>query len=252
MLISAYRFLANINNHHEWGNVMTQFKLKLGSKTEIDLRAVLFFEELKEADYSRLAASWQQAGGQPTDFKTRITFVNREPTLTRLSLDEIAARAPNLVAVQPGRLVPMAAVRLVKPIDDEQRQQMAGVYPEQASAIAMKESRFEYALPDAEGDPVIKHYPASIKAIRDARINLVNIGDERYVFAANITGVDKISEEQLSKLREAYTLAGNQGTQIQTVHGPLIGTVPPHAIRQRAGLKTAPPAKEAPQPPKQG
>jgi hypothetical protein len=226
---------------------MTQFKLKLGSKTEIDLRSVLFFEALGEGDYSRLGASWSQAGAPPTDFRTRIAFVNREPTLTRMALDEIAVRAPGMVEVQPGRLVPLAAVRLVRPVTDEQRLQMATVYPQQAEAIASKLSRFEYALPDADGDPVVKHYPASVKAMRDARINLVNIGDERYVFAANITRVEKISEEALSKLREAYTLAGNQGTQIQTIHGPLIGTVPPHAIRQRAGLK-APAGGEAPKP----
>jgi hypothetical protein len=219
---------------------MTQFKLKLGSKTEIDLRSVLFFEALGEGDYSRLGASWQQAGALPTDFKTRIAFVNREPTLTRMALDEIAVRAPGLVRVQPGRFVPLAAVRLVRPVSDEQRLQMADAYPQQAEAIAAKESRFEYALADADGDPVVKHYGASIKAMRDARVNLINIGDERYVFAANITGVDKIAEEELSKLREAYSLAGNQATQIQTIHGPLIGTVPPHAIRQRAGLKNAP------------
>jgi hypothetical protein len=226
---------------------MTQFKLKLGSKTDIDLRSVLFFEALGEGDYSRLGASWSQAGAQPTDFKTRIAFVNREPTLTRMALDEIAVRAPGLVEVQPGRLVPLAAVRIVRPVSDEQRLQMANAYPQQADAIASKESRFEYALPDADGDPVVKHYPASIKAMRGARVNLVNIGDERYVFAANITGVEKISEEALTKLRDAYTLAGNQGTQIQTIHGPLIGTVPPHAIKQRAGLKPATPvADEAP------
>ena len=226
---------------------MAQFKLKLGSKTEIDLRSVLFFEALGEGDYSRLAASWSQAGAQPTDFKTRIAFVNREPTLTRMPLDEIAVRAPGMVEVQPGRLVPLAAVRLVRPVTDEQRLQMAEAYPQQAEAIASKESRFEYALPDADGDPVIKHYPASVKAMRETRANLVNIGDERYVFAANITGVEKISEETLSKLRDAYTLAGNQGTQIRTIHGPLIGTVPPHAIKQRAGLKTAA-NNEAPKP----
>jgi hypothetical protein len=226
---------------------MTQFKLKLGSKTEIDLRSVLFFEALDENDYSRLGASWSQDGAPPTDFKTRIAFVNREPTLTRMALDEIAVRAPGLVEVQPGRLVPMAAVRLVKPLDDDQKIQMAQAFPDQAQVIATKQSRFEYALPNTEGDPVIKHYPASIKALRDARANLVNIGDERYVFAANITGADKLTEETLTKLREAYTLAGNQGTQIQTIHGPLIGTVPPHAIRQRAGLKTAV-ATEAPKP----
>lgn len=144
-----------------------------------------------------------------------------------------------MVEVQPGRFVPLAAVRLVKPVDDEQRMQMATAYPNQAEAIAGKQTRFEYALPDADGDPVVKHYPATIRDMRDARVNLVNIGDDRHVFAANIISAEKLDEETLSKLREAYTLAGNQGTQVQTIHGPLIGTVPPHAIRQRAGLKAA-------------
>ena len=44
----------------------------------------------------------------PADFRTRIAFVNREPTLSRIDLDEIKLRAPNLVEVQPGRFVPMA------------------------------------------------------------------------------------------------------------------------------------------------
>lgn len=221
---------------------MTQFKLKLSSKNDIDLRSILFFERLGEEDYTRLGAGWQREGAQPQDFKTRIAFVNREPTLTRLSLDEIKLRAPDLIEVQPGRLVPPAAVRLVRPVSEEQKMQMAQAYPQQAEAIAAKEIRFEYALPDADGDPVIKHYPASIKTLREARVNLVNIGGERYVFAANITGVGKLDEQALSELRGAYSLASNQGTQIQTIHGPLIGTVPPHAIRQRAGLKTAPPS----------
>lgn len=63
---------------------MTQHKLKLGSKSEIDLRSVVFFEALAEPDYTRLAEHWQDAGqgsARPSDFKTRIVFVNREPTL---------------------------------------------------------------------------------------------------------------------------------------------------------------------------
>jgi hypothetical protein len=228
---------------------MPIFKLKLGAKTEIDLRSVIFFESLSDQDYTRLAEHWQaagQGGAQPSDFKTRIVFVNREPTLTRTPLDDIVLRAPAMIEVQPGRLVPLAAIRLVKPVDDQQRMQMAAAYPDQAAAIAGKQTRFEYALPDADGDPVVKHYPITIKDMRQARVNLVNIGDDRHVFASNITGVDRLSEEALSRLREAYTLAGNHGTQIQTIHGPLIGTVPAHAIRQRAGLKA--PAVDVPPP----
>jgi len=215
---------------------MTQFRLKLGNKSDIDLRSVLYFEALNDNDYSRLAAGWREAGAMPADYKTRIAFVNREPTLSRITIDEIRLRAPNLVEVQPGRLVPMAAVRLVRPVTDEQRAQMAAAYPEQVEAIGLKQTRFEYAVPDVDGDPVIKHYPASIKAMREARANPINIGGERYVFAANIADPDKVrklTEDELSKLREAYSLADNQGVQIPTIHGPLIGTVPPHSIRQR-------------------
>jgi hypothetical protein len=175
----------------------------------------------------------------PQDYKTRIVFVNREPTFTRADLDEIRLRAPKLIEVQPGRLVPMAAVRLIRPVDDEQRAQMAAAYPDQAEAIAHKQTRFDYALPDADGDPVIKHYPVSIKELRDLKAAPVNIGSERFVFAANITGVEKLDAEALSNLRQSYSLADNQGVQVQTIHGPLIGTVPPHSIRQRAGLKPA-------------
>ena len=35
---------------------MAQFKLKLGNKSDIDLRSVLYFEALTDNDYSRLAA----------------------------------------------------------------------------------------------------------------------------------------------------------------------------------------------------
>lgn len=216
---------------------MNSFTLKLGKQSEIDLRAVMAIEALEEGDYKRLGESWREGGASPQDYKARILFVNRAPTLTRLSLDEIKLRTPHIVEVQPGRLVPMAAVRLVRPVTDEQRTQMATVYPDQADAIATKETRFEYGVPDATGDPVIKHYPVSIKAMREARANLINIGGERYIFAANITEPEKIrklTDDELSKLREAYSLADNQGVQIPTVHGPLIGTVPPHSIRQRA------------------
>jgi hypothetical protein len=229
---------------------MSNFKLKLGSRTEIDLRSVLFFESLTEADYARLTTSWQQSGAAPADFRTRIAFVNREPTLSRIDLDEIKLRTPNLVEVLPGRFVPMAAVRLVRPVTDEQRAKMREAYPDQADAIAAKESRFEYAVPDADGDPVTKHYPASIKSMREARVNLINIGGERYLFAANITDPEKIrklGEDELTKLREAYSLADNQGVQIPTIHGPLIGTVPAHSIRQRAGAR-APKGEGEPKP----
>jgi hypothetical protein len=216
---------------------MNSFTLKLGKQSDIDLRAVLAIEALEEGDYKRLAESWREGGAAPQDYKARIIFANRAPTLTRLTLDEIKLRVPHCIEVQPGRLVPMAAVRLVRPVTDEQRTQMTTVYPEQAEAIAAKETRFEYGVPDAAGDPVIKHYPVSIKAMREARANLINIGGERYIFAANITDPEKIrklTEDELSKLREAYSLADNQGVQIPTIHGPLIGTVPAHSIRQRA------------------
>lgn len=219
---------------------MAQFKLKLGNKSEIDLRSVLYFEALTDNDYSRLAASWREVGAMPADYKTRIAFVNREPTLSRVGLDEIRLRAPNLVEVQPGRLVPMAAVRLIRPVTDEQRAQMVAAYPQQVEAIGLKQTRFEYAVADADGDPVIKHYPATIKAMREARANLINIGGERYIFAANIADpekVRKLTDDELSRLRDAYSLADNQGVQIPTIHGPLIGTVPAHSIRQRAGVK---------------
>ncbi len=218
---------------------MTQFKLKLGPRTEFDLRNILYFEALDNDDYARLTQNWQQAGAMPQDYKTRIVFVNREPTFTRSGLDEIRLRAPRLVEVQPGRLVPMAAVRLIRPVGDEQRAQMAAAYPDQAEAIALKQTRFEYALPDADGDPVVKHYPVSIEALRDLKAQPVNIGGERFVFAANITGAERLDRETLSKLRRSYSLADKQGVQVQTIHGPLIGTVPVHSIRQRAGLKPA-------------
>jgi hypothetical protein len=218
---------------------MTQFKLKLGPRTEFDLRNILYFEQLDAEDYARLTPNWQQAGAMPQDYKTRIVFVNREPTFTRMDLDEIRLRAPRLVEVQPGRLVPIAAVRLIRPVDDEQRAQMAAAYPDQAEAIGRKQTRFEYALPDADGDPVVKHYPLSIEGLRDLEAQPVNIGGERFVFAANITGAEKLDKETLSKLRQSYSLADKQGVQVQTIHGPLIGTVPVHSIRQRAGLKVA-------------
>jgi len=217
---------------------MTQFKLKLGPRTEFDLRNILYFEELDSADYARLTPNWQQAGAMPEDYKTRIVFTNREPTFTRSALDEIRLRAPKLVEVQPGRLVPMAAVRLIRPVGDEERAQMAATYPDQAEAIALKQTRFEYALPDVDGDPVIKHYPVSLEGLRQLKAAPVNIGGERFVFASNISGVERLDKDTLSRLRQSYSLADKQGIQVQTIHGPLIGTVPPHSIRQRAGLKS--------------
>lgn len=92
---------------------------------------------------------------------------------------------------------------------------------------------------------MVKHYPATVNALSEARANLLNMGGERYVLAANITGVDKLGEEELSELRGAYTLTSNQSSQIRTIHGLLLGTVPPHSIRQRAGLKASAAIEEA-------
>jgi hypothetical protein len=166
---------------------------------------VLFFESLTEADYARLTTSWQQSGAMPADFRTRIAFVNREPTLSRIDLDEIKLRTPNLIEVQPGRFVPMVVVRLVRPVTDEQRPQIREAYPDQAEAIAANESGFEYAVPDADVDPVTKHYPASIKSMRGARVNLINIGGERYRACRRDRGCRGNSRPCWAGLREAKT-----------------------------------------------
>jgi hypothetical protein len=39
-------------------------------------------------------------------------------------------------------------------------------------------ARFEYALSDTDGDPVVKHYPVSIVTLRNLKTQPVNIGGE--------------------------------------------------------------------------
>ncbi len=127
-----------------------------------------------------------------------------------------------------GRMVPLDTVRTLKPLTDDDRTKAGEKFPE--IDFSRFHTRVEFA------DKTTKMAEETIDAIQKAGIGLVNLGSDRYVPAANITGAQPFTKEDAARLKgEDYTLSQTFRSRVETKAGVILSSATPQQVMDRRG-----------------
>jgi hypothetical protein len=127
-------------------------------------------------------------------------------------------------------ILPVHNIRAIRPITDEDRARMAAKYEKPVDEFAAKKISIEFA------DKSNKTADLSLDDVRAQGVALVNVGNERYVPAANIRSADPFSKEDAAKLKEGgdYTLTQTFRSRVDTTAGTVLSSATPQQIIDRA------------------
>jgi hypothetical protein len=129
------------------------------------------------------------------------------------------------------KVVPLDTVRLVRPMSDEDKERAKESLKEKRGIdidTARLNVRIEF------GDRSSKLAQESLDALREQGIALVNLGSDRYVPAANITGAEAFTKEDADRLKgEDYTLKQTFRAKVETRAGPVLSSATPVQIMDR-------------------
>src|SRR5687768_9423972 len=102
------------------------------------------------------------------------------------------------------KVVPLDTVRLVRPMSDDDKARAKDSLKEN-KGIEIDTARINVRI--EFGDKSSKLAQESLDALREQGIALVNLGSDRFVPAANITGAEAFTKEDADRLKdEDYTL----------------------------------------------
>jgi hypothetical protein len=129
------------------------------------------------------------------------------------------------------KVVPLDTVRLIKPMTDEDKARAKDSLKEKRGIdidAARVNVRIEF------GDRSSKLAQESLDALREQGIALVNMGSDRYVPAANITGAEAFTKEDAERLKgEDYTLKQTFRSKVETKAGTVLSSATPVQIMDR-------------------
>lgn len=149
--------------------------------------------------------------------------------------------------VNNSMVVPVHNIRSIRPVTDEDRARMTEKY---GKDVADKKISIEFA------DKTVKTSALDLDAVRAQGVALVNIGNDRFVPAANIKSAEALSKDDIEKLKEGgkYTLTQTFRSRVETTAGSLLSSATPQQVIDRAakaletpgqGMKTTAPIKTA-------
>ena len=147
-------------------------------------------------------------------------------------------------------VVPVHNIRSIRPVTDEDRARMTEKY---GKDVADKKISIEFA------DKSVKTSALDLDAVRSQGVALVNIGNDRFVPAANIKSAEMLSKDDIEKLKDGgkYTLTQTFRSRVETTAGSLLSSATPQQVIDRAakalealeapgqGAKTTAPIKAA-------
>lgn len=138
------------------------------------------------------------------------------------------------------KVVPLDTVRLVRPMTEEDKARAKDSLKEKKGVeidTARVNVRIEF------GDRSSKLAQESLDAFREQGVALVNLGSDRYVPAANITGAENFTKEDADRLKgEDYTLKQSFRSKVETKAGTVLSSATPVQImdRRAKAIETAP------------
>ena len=139
------------------------------------------------------------------------------------------------------KIVPLDTVRLVKPLSEEDKERTKENLKEKRG-IDIDTDRLTIRIEFA--DRTSKLARETLDDLRQQGVALVNMGAERFVPAANITGAEAFSNEDAERLKgEEYTLNQAFRAKVDTKAGTLLSSATPVQImdRRAKALGEAPP-----------
>jgi hypothetical protein len=129
------------------------------------------------------------------------------------------------------KVVPLDTVRLIRSMTDDDKTRTKDSLKEKRGIdidAARVNVRIEF------GDKSSKLAQETLDALREQGIPLVNLGSDRYVPAANITGAEAFSKEDAERLKgEDYTLTQTFRSKVETRAGTVLSSATPVQIMDR-------------------
>jgi len=127
--------------------------------------------------------------------------------------------------------VPLDTIRLIRPMTDEDKARAQGSLKEKRGIdidTARVNIRIEF------GDKSSKLAQENLDAIKEQGVALVNLGSDRYIPAANITGAEAFTKEDAERLKgEDYTLKQTFRSKVETRAGTVLSSATPVQIMER-------------------
>lgn len=139
------------------------------------------------------------------------------------------------------KIVPLDTVRLVKPLSEEDKERTKENLKEKRG-VDIDTGRLTVRIEFA--DRTSKLARESLDDLRGQGVPLVNMGADRFVPAANITGAEAFSNEDAERLKgEEYTLNQAFRSKVDTKAGTLLSSATPVQVmdRRAKALGEAPP-----------
>jgi hypothetical protein len=139
------------------------------------------------------------------------------------------------------KIVPLDTVRLVKPLSEDDKERTKESLKEKRG-VDIDTTRLTVRIEFA--DRTSKLARESLDDLREQGVALVNMGADRFVPAANITGAEAFSTEDAERLKsEEYTLNQAFRAKVDTKAGTLLSSATPVQImdRRAKALGEAPP-----------
>lgn len=129
------------------------------------------------------------------------------------------------------KVVPVDTVRLIRPMTDDDKERAKDSLKEKRGIdldTARVSVRIEF------GDKTSKLARETIDAIREQGVPLVNLGADRFVPAANITGAEEFTKDDAERLKgEEYTLNQTFRAKVETKAGTVLSSATPVQIMDR-------------------
>lgn len=129
------------------------------------------------------------------------------------------------------KTVPLDTIRVIKPLTDEDKAKAKASLKEKRG-IDIDTARISIRI--EFGDKTSKLARENLEGLRTQGIALVNMGSERYVPAANITGAEAFTKDDAERLKgEDYTLSQTFRAKVETKAGTILSSATPAQVMDR-------------------
>ncbi len=146
------------------------------------------------------------------------------------------------------RTVPVDTVRLIRPLSDEDKAKAKDSLRENRG-IDIDPARINIRIEFS--DKSSKLARESMDAFREQGVGLVNLGNDRYTPAINITAAEAFTKDDAERLKgEDYTLGQTFRAKVETRAGTVLSSATPAQVmdRRAKSLEIDQTAKSAPKP----
>jgi hypothetical protein len=139
--------------------------------------------------------------------------------------------------INGGTVLPVHNIRSIRPITDEERANMAKKYDKPVADFKAKQITIQFA------DKSSRTADITLDQVREQGVGLVNLGNDRYVPAANIKAAEVFSKADADKLKADgdYTLSQTFRSRVETTAGTLLSSATAQQVIERTAkaLETA-------------